>query len=451
MYAALPTERVRALEKIYSVISPENRAEAALRAAGGGGVALDLPALHDAQERIVAEAQRFNVVACGRRFGKTELGKNRCADSEVLSHPVGWFAPTYKMLLEVWRDVVVLFKPITSRVSTQERRIEFTTGGVLEFWSLDNPDVARGRKYRRVIIDEAAMVPNLLDAWQMVIRPTLADYAGDAWFLSTPKGFNGFKRLFDNGTNPDMTEWTCWQIPTMSNPYIPKKEIEAMRSELPEATYNQEVLAVFNENEGAVFRNIAANMNAPANTKPETHAWHSVVMGVDWGKHNDYTVMSVGCVTCGCELELDRSNKIDYAVQRQRLGYLVDKWKVSAILAESNAMGEPIIEMLQRDGLPVRPFQTTATTKPPLIENLKLSLERVEFQFLDIPIATAELEAYEQKVSNVTGRTSYSAPDGMHDDTVIARALLRWLSKEHIVPASESIDFEPSTFFTRRR
>jgi phage terminase large subunit-like protein len=417
-----------ALSAIARVVSPQNRL-AAIRAAGGTAVTLELAPLHKAQTQIVAESQRFNVVACGRRFGKTELGKNRCADTSVLQFPVGWFAPTYKMLLEVWRDAAVMFKPITARASAQERRIEFTTGGVLEFWSLDNPDVARGRKYKRVIIDEAAMVSNLLEVWQMVIRPTLADYAGDAWFLSTPKGHNGFKTLFDYGTEPDLPDWACWQMPTMENPYIPSTEIEAMRQELPESTYNQEVLAVFNENESAVFRNISANMNAPLDATPEQHTGHTVVIGVDWGKHNDYTAVSVGCATCMCEVELDRSNRIDYAVQRQRLAHLASKWGASLILAESNAMGEPIIEMLQREGLPVRPFQTTASTKPPLIENLKLSLERSEFQFLNIPVATSELAAYEQRTSHTTGRTTYSAPDGMHDDTVIARALLRWLTK----------------------
>jgi len=88
-------------------------------------------------------------------------------------------------------------------------------------------------------------------------------------------------------------------------------------------------------------------------------------------------------------------------------------------------MGEPIIEQLQYDGLPVEGFQTTASSKPPLIENLALTLEREEWQFLSIPIATAELEAYERKVSQITGRSQYGAPEGLHDDTVIARALMR--------------------------
>jgi hypothetical protein len=59
-----------------------------------------------------------------------------------------------------------------------------------------------------------------------------------------------------------------------------------------------------------------------------------------------------------------------------------------------------------------------------LIENLALALERAEFQFIGDPKWTAELEAYERKVNPTTQRSSYSAPQGMHDDTVIARALM---------------------------
>ena len=87
-------------------------------------------------------------------------------------------------------------------------------------------------------------------------------------------------------------------------------------------------------------------------------------------------------------------------------------------------MGEPNLEMLQREGLPVRGFMTTASSKPPLIENLALALERTEWQFIPNDTATAELEAYERKVSPATGRSQYSAPSGLHDDTVMSRALM---------------------------
>ena len=140
---------------------------------------ITLPKPHTAQQRIIDEAGRFNVVNCGRRFGKTTLGIDRIVTPDTLSFPVGWFSPTYKMLLEVWREAVLSLAPITSRKNVQERRIETITGGVIEFWSLENPDAARGRKYRRVIIDEAAMISALMDAWQHVIRPALADTRTD--------------------------------------------------------------------------------------------------------------------------------------------------------------------------------------------------------------------------------------------------------------------------------
>jgi hypothetical protein len=360
------------------------------------------------------------------------LGINRSAAPDVLAYPVGWFSPSYKMLLEVWRECVRIFAPITLRSNVQDRRIEFVTGGLLEFWSLDNPDVARGRKYKRAIIDEAAMIPMLLSVFHHVIRPALADYQGDAWFLSTPKGMNDFKTIFDWGNDPLRPEWASWQMPTSFNPFIADSEIEAMRQEMPARTYNQEVLAIFTENEGAVFRNIPACLHAPQ-TRPDQHEGHTLYAGVDWGKQNDFTAVSVGCADCRIEVALDRFNQIDYAFQHGRLAALVDKWNVTGILPERNSAGEPIIEQLERAGLPIMPgpdskagFMTTASTKPPLIENMALTMERTEFQFQSIPVATAELEAYERKVSTVTGRSTYSAPEGGHDDTVMARALLLW-------------------------
>ncbi|MCP5013774.1 MAG: hypothetical protein GY938_00655, partial [Ketobacter sp.] len=82
-------------------------------------------------------------------------------------------------------------------------------------------------------------------------------------------------------------------------------------------------------------------------------------------------------------------------------------------------------------GLPITGFTTTAQSKPRLIESLRLTLEKEQMQFLNIPIATAELEAFEMKV-NAMGRPSYSAPAGVHDDTIIARALVNWATTSYM-------------------
>lgn len=146
--------------------------------------------------------------------------------------PVAWFGPNYRLLADVWRQLQTILEPAIARANQQERRLELHGGGVIEMWSLDSPDAGRGRAYALVVIDEAAMVANLEQAWQQGIRPTLTDLLGQAWFLSTPKGMSYFKRLFDRGQDRGSKDWASWQMPTANNPYIRPEEIEAARLDL---------------------------------------------------------------------------------------------------------------------------------------------------------------------------------------------------------------------------
>ena len=111
------------------------------------------------QARVIRERRRFNVADCGRRLGKTDMGKV-LAGTEALSvgRPVGWFAPTYKLLIPVWRELEISLAPVIKDKSKTEKRIELINGGIIEMWSLDSTDAGRSRRYSRVIVDEAAMV-----------------------------------------------------------------------------------------------------------------------------------------------------------------------------------------------------------------------------------------------------------------------------------------------------
>jgi phage terminase large subunit-like protein len=383
---------------------------------------LTLPRPHLAQKTVIKEARRFNVMACGRRFGKTRLGIDRLIRPALEGKPVAFFAPTYKMMSDVWRETYNTVQPATKRVASQEHRIELITGGIIDMWSLDTPDAPRGRKYARVIIDEAAMVPQLQEAWQASIRPTLTDYEGDAWFTSTPKGANFFRTIYQYGQDPLKPDWVSWQMPTTANPHIKASEVEAARDELPERVFQQEYLALFLEDSGSVFRKVRAAATAQ---RAEPYSGR-FVMGLDWAMSEDFTVITVMDAETRRMVDMDRFNQIDWAVQRGRVKTMADKWKVENIIAEHNSIGGPNIEALQREGLPVVSFETTAVSKPPLIESLALAFERSEIEILNDPVLVGELEAYERTVSPVTGRSRYGAPDGMHDDTVISLALALW-------------------------
>ena len=277
---------------------------------------LTLPRLHPAQKQIKTTAKRFNVVDCGRRFGKDVLGIDRAIETAVHGKPVGWFAPTYRMMADNWRTMTDLLNQIITRSSVTERRIDLITGGSLDLWSLDAPDVARGRKYARVVINEAALVRDLIYVWEHVLRPTLTDLEGDAFFLSTPRGLNGFYTLYQR--HDDDPAWASFHRPSSDNPYLPRNEIEAMRLTLPERVFRQEMMAEFIE-DGSYFQNIDACAVVEQPDRPDQHSGHAIVMGVDWAKREDWTVLTVGCRDCACIVDWQRFNQIDYHLQRGRL------------------------------------------------------------------------------------------------------------------------------------
>lgn len=204
--------------------------------------------LHDGQQAIVASQARFKVISAGRRFGKTMLAVEWLAlrdGGAVDGRPVAFFAPTYKMLLDVWSDMTRTLKPLIAKANRTELRIELVTGGKIDFWTLENQDAGRGRKYTRIVLDEAAHARYLKDAWERAISPTLTDYQGDAWFISTPRGINFFHDLFRRGRDPDFIDWESFHMPSTANPHIPASEVESKRDELPALVFAQEYLAEF--------------------------------------------------------------------------------------------------------------------------------------------------------------------------------------------------------------
>ncbi|MFN6965205.1 MAG: terminase large subunit domain-containing protein [Pyrinomonadaceae bacterium] len=405
---------------------------------------------HPAQAKVRREMKRFNVASCGRRFGKTHMCVDWVLEPSVKDAlPVAWFAPTFKMLSEVFNDVAkILGNENIASKNKQQGEIVLKNGGRVDFWSLEAAPTLRGRKYARVVVDEAAHVKcDLQKVWEEVIRPTLTDYKGDAFFISTPNGYNFFRTLFERGEDPKYPEWICWQLPTTANPFIDPKEVEQAREELDEQSFQQEYLAAFLRDEGKVFRNVEANLISPEGQTPEMHAGHNLVAGVDWAQIKDFTVNSIGCATCRQEVFLDRFNQIEFHFQRERLISEWVRWGVRTARVEENSIGKPNYEELVRsapklnDGraINLRLVRLTSESKPKLVQALALSLEKEQFQFLPSVVGRNELLAYEAKVNPNTGRIVYTAPAGAHDDTVVARFIM--LSNVHSGGVARVLNF----------
>lgn len=206
-------------------------------------VRLVLKKLHPGQAHIIQNAKRFNHLRCGRRFGKTTLIEELACPA-VEGDRIGVWFPTYKDLSEVWKDLKVTYRNVITEKNETLHQISTIGKGTIDFWSMDDPEAGQGRKYNRAILDEAAKAPKLYYAWEHTIRPTLTDYAGDAFILSRPKGKNnGFHQLelkhrkFDN--------WAFFHFTTYDNPHIPKDEIEEAKSQLDSLTFDQEYMAEY--------------------------------------------------------------------------------------------------------------------------------------------------------------------------------------------------------------
>lgn len=201
--------------------------------------------LHSKQQHILDTAKRFNVLKCGRRFGKTSLAEELVIDPALDGYPTAFYAPTYKDLSDFWYNVKTILHEVIETKNEQTKQLRLITGGIIDFWSLDEPDSGRGRKYKRVVIDECEKAKKIEEAWKGTIRATLTDFIGDCWFLSTPKfGNTFFKDIYQLSFKDDYKhEWQSWTYTTYDNPHMTKTEIDAAKKTLDDIYFRCEYLA----------------------------------------------------------------------------------------------------------------------------------------------------------------------------------------------------------------
>jgi hypothetical protein len=367
--------------------------------------------LHRGQLRIIEAAKRFNVVICGRRFGKSILGEQIAVEGALAGYPIGWFAPNYRLLDEPMRDIASMLLPVTTQFNKQDKRLFLATGGCIDFWSCDSDEPGRSRAYKTVILDEAAFIANLKQLWDGPIRPTLTEHGGSAWFLSTPYGHNDAMELFARGES-GVDGWASFRAKTIDNPYISKDEVENARRELPPDVFAQEYEGIPAANAGNPFGVEAlAAIEGSCEGAGKVVAW-----GVDLAKSQDWTV-ACGLDSSGRVSELHRW-QADWASTEDRLVALLGG--VPAMV-DSTGVGDPVVERLvAKLGASVQGFKFTAPSKQDLMRGLVAAVQAKEIRVPPCWLMN-ELRSFRYEYT-ATG-VRYAAPSGMNDDGVCALAL----------------------------
>jgi hypothetical protein len=240
---------------------------------------------------------RFRDAVCGRRFGKTFLGKAemRRAARKAMEWGVSvedeiWYgAPTFKQAKRVfWRRLkqAIPAEWRQGKPNETECSITLRTGHVIRIVGLDNYDNLRGSGLFFLLVDEWADCP--YEAWEEVLRPMLSTckftvngeqyHGGHVLRIGTPKGFNHCYDTYLDGQGQE-PDHRSWLYTTLDGGNVPQSEIDAARRTLDPRTFRQEYEASFENYQGVIYYCFDRRKNHTEDTVKKGESLH---IGMDF-------------------------------------------------------------------------------------------------------------------------------------------------------------------------
>lgn len=232
-------------------------------------------------------SQRFAVLVCHRRAGKTVAAVNDLVDAALrcprIAPRYAYIAPLYSQAKTVAWDYLKRYtQAIPGRqVNEAELRVDLPGDRRIRLHGADNPDSLRGIYLDGVVLDEPAQMKPAM--WQEVIRPAIADRQGSATFIGTPKGQNWFYEQYRKAEKDD--DWFTMVLKASMSGLLPQSEIEAISKDMAPNQIEQELECSFEVPDSAQFID-GAIVRAARERKIE-HTSGARVMGVDVARFGD--------------------------------------------------------------------------------------------------------------------------------------------------------------------
>jgi len=404
-----------------------------------------LPKLHSGQLGVASSSARFKVLVAGRRWGKTRLGVWLCIAKAMQGKKTWWVAPTYSMANEGWKEIRTLGKDYGVTIKEGDKTLYTPTGGYVTVRTADNPDRLRGAGLDFIVLDECAYIKEA--TWKEVLRPTLTERQGGALFISTPKGYNWFQRLYDEAENQE--DWERWQLSTYTNPFVPHEELEIAKQEVGSFLFSQEYLAEFVEAKGGLihpeyFRYYKESSIVDYNEEGNEEEYGTLVFNDKTIRQDDLQIITTvdlatstkesADYTVVCTIGLSKDNEIFVLdITRRRieapkiielLENIYEKYRPSIIGVERAGYQLAFIQILRtQTGLPIRELRAD---KDKLSRALPLTakMESGQVFFRKNADWYSELE-----------KELLQFPAGEHDDQVdaLAYAVLQTARKQEYI------------------
>lgn len=411
-------------------------------------------------------------VIASRGWGKTLWLVCEILIPYMEAHPgakIMWVAPTYQIAMSPVEDVfrgtdeatgnrwVPEYDDTGARVwefknGQAGMQLTWHNGCTVTFKSADAPESIVSRGYNFIIIDEAALIEERVFTQQIL---GTARKAGIKIFMITsPRGKKHWTyKYFLKGQDPKETSYLSFQQPYTKNPHF-SPVLASLIKDLPDWLYRQEYLAEFIEDGDSVFRGLEHVMVGPEISFPsQQQEWFTAiadvtlhkgtreestrkasdrrfVVALDLAKSVDYTVLYVMDLDDGSCVYYKRMNKTDYKQVVKEAGDVCRRFNNADLIFDATGVGAGIADFLENEDVSAHPYVFTNESKADLIHRLALSIEYQEIAIPNIVSVKNELAVFTYALTR-TGKISYNAPAGYHDDIVIAIALANWYRKEN--------------------
>lgn len=375
------------------------------------------PPLYPKQEAAFFNDARIACCEASTKSGKTHGAMVWIFDQAAYGGKVGrnywWCAPVYPQAKIAFRRLKLAIPRSLRVVNESELTITLLNGAVIWFKSAEKPDNLYGEDVFAAVIDEASRMRP--ESWHAV-RSTLTATRGKVRIIGNVKGrSNWFYTLCRRaeGGDPEMSYSKITAQDAVDGGVLAAEEIEGAKRDLPEDVFKELYMAEPSETGANPF----GFKHIRACTMPTLSPEPPVGFGIDLAKSVDWTVL-IGLDATASVCSFDRFQK----PWEETIDEIHNLTKKKPALVDSTGVGDPVLEALQKGGhaSQYEGFKFSSQSKQMLMEGLAVAIQQQKISFPDGPIRK-ELEAFEYEYTRTGVR--YSAPDGIHDDCVIALAL----------------------------
>jgi phage FluMu gp28-like protein len=361
--------------------------------------------------------ERYGVVEASTKSGKT-VGCIIWILEQAMKGLDGqnywWVAPVYPQAEIAYRRIKTYLPKWVYEHNDSKLFVRLPNGAMIWFKSAEKPDSLYGEDVYACVIDEATRVRE--ESW-WAVRSTITATQAPVRIIGNVKGRKNWAyrlaRRAEQG-DPDHHYAKITAYDAADAGVLDYAEIEDAKRQLPDGIFKELYLAEPGTDEGNPF-GIEA-IRACTIPTDDMSTDRPIAWGWDLAKSADYSVgIALDKFGDTCRFHRFRSDwefTVD-AVKRhtKRIFAFVD----------STGVGDPIVERLRREGgRNFRGYKISSGNKQQLMERLAVAIQQSEIRFPEGPIS-AELESFEYEYTRTGVR--YTAPDGLHDDCVVALAL----------------------------